>query len=143
MRPAHRRRTVAAIAAAILLGSLATSPATARPAAAPIEGSWIVTLAPGVDASTEAAALAQANGGSAGFVFRSALNGFQFSGSSAAADALRRNPNVTGVYPDHAITLTETLPYGVKRIDGSYSNVVGLPVAELYALCTEAGILVS
>jgi septum formation protein len=31
----------------------------------------------------------------------------------------------------------------VKRIDGSYSNVVGLPVAELYALCTEAGILVS
>lgn len=31
----------------------------------------------------------------------------------------------------------------VRRIDGSYSNVVGLPIAELYALCTEAGILVS
>jgi septum formation protein len=31
----------------------------------------------------------------------------------------------------------------VTRIDGSYSNVVGLPVAEVYGLCTRAGILVS
>jgi subtilisin family serine protease len=128
MRPAHRRRTIAAIAAiaaVILLVSLATSPASARPAAAPIQDSWIVTLAPGVDASSQAAALAQANGGSAGFVYHSALNGFQFSGSSAAADALRRNPNVTGVYPDHAITLTETLPYGVKRIDAYVPGTPG------------------
>jgi len=31
----------------------------------------------------------------------------------------------------------------VTRIDGSYSNVVGLPVADVYAMCTRAGILVS
>ena len=31
----------------------------------------------------------------------------------------------------------------VTRIEGSYSNVVGLPVAEVYAMCTRAGILVS
>lgn len=31
----------------------------------------------------------------------------------------------------------------VTRIDGSYSNVVGLPIAEVYAMCTRAGILVS
>jgi septum formation protein len=31
----------------------------------------------------------------------------------------------------------------VARIEGSYSNVVGLPVADVYAMCTRAGILVS
>ena len=31
----------------------------------------------------------------------------------------------------------------VTRIDGSYSNVVGLPVAVVYSLCTQAGLLVS
>ena len=31
----------------------------------------------------------------------------------------------------------------VSRIEGSYSNVVGLPVALVYRMCNEAGILVS
>ncbi|MGH9254157.1 MAG: Maf family protein [Vicinamibacterales bacterium] len=31
----------------------------------------------------------------------------------------------------------------VTRIDGSYSNVVGLPVAVVYHLCTRAGLLIS
>jgi len=31
----------------------------------------------------------------------------------------------------------------VTRIDGSYSNVVGLPVALVYDLCKRAGLLVS
>ena len=31
----------------------------------------------------------------------------------------------------------------VTRIEGSYSNVVGLPVALVYAMCTRAGILLS
>lgn len=31
----------------------------------------------------------------------------------------------------------------VRRLDGSYSNVVGLPVALVYRLCTGAGLLVS
>jgi septum formation protein len=31
----------------------------------------------------------------------------------------------------------------VTRIDGSYSNVVGLPVAVVYRMCKEAGLLIS
>jgi septum formation protein len=31
----------------------------------------------------------------------------------------------------------------VTRVDGSYSNVVGLPVAVVYRMCTEAGLLIS
>ena len=31
----------------------------------------------------------------------------------------------------------------VTRIDGSYSNVVGLPVATVYQLCAQAGLLIS
>jgi nucleoside triphosphate pyrophosphatase len=31
----------------------------------------------------------------------------------------------------------------VTRIDGSYSNVVGLPVAMVYNLCKNGGLLVS
>jgi septum formation protein len=31
----------------------------------------------------------------------------------------------------------------VRRIEGSYSNVVGLPVALVYAMCSRAGILLS
>jgi septum formation protein len=31
----------------------------------------------------------------------------------------------------------------VTRIDGSYSNVVGLPVAIVYRMCTQAGLLIS
>jgi septum formation protein len=31
----------------------------------------------------------------------------------------------------------------VTRIDGSYSNVVGLPMAVVYRMCTKAGLLLS
>ena len=31
----------------------------------------------------------------------------------------------------------------VTRIDGSYSNVVGLPIAAVYRLCKLAGLLIS
>ena len=31
----------------------------------------------------------------------------------------------------------------ITRIEGSYSNVVGLPVALVYAMCSRAGILLS
>ena len=31
----------------------------------------------------------------------------------------------------------------VTRIDGSYSNVVGLPIAVVYRMCTQAGLLLS
>jgi septum formation protein len=31
----------------------------------------------------------------------------------------------------------------VTRIDGSYSNVVGLPVGVVYRMCTQTGLLIS
>jgi septum formation protein len=31
----------------------------------------------------------------------------------------------------------------VRRVDGSYTNVVGLPIPEVYQMCTAAGILLS
>ena len=103
--------------AAILVASLATSPASARFTTPQSHDSWIVTLAPGANAASRAPALAHASGGAVGLVYRHALNGFQFKGSAAAADALRHNPAVRGVYPDYAVTLSETLPYGVQRIN--------------------------
>jgi subtilisin len=125
MPSARRRRTTAAVAAALFLVSLATSPATARPGVQVTHDSWIVTLAAGVETANTANALAHANGGSVGFVYHEALNGFQFKGSAAAADALSHNPQVRAVYPDNAITLTETLPYGVKRIDAYVPGTPG------------------
>ena len=116
MRATRSRRT-AALVAAILVASLATSPASARFTTPQSHDSWIVTLAPGVNAASRAPALAHASGGAVGLVYRHALNGFQFKGSAAAADALRHNPAVRGVYPDYAVTLSETLPYGVQRIN--------------------------
>ena len=56
-------------------------------------------------------------GGRIGQTYTHAINGFQFTGSAAAAEALRRNPNVVSVTPDRPIALTaETLPTGIERI---------------------------
>ena len=122
MRPRHHRSLVVALAVIALLISLVTPVAAADGIGKPKPGadalarnSWIVTLRAGVDAG-DAAGLARAAGGRAGHVFEHALNGFQFKGSAAAAAALERNPRVASVEPDGVLHLTETLPYGVKRV---------------------------
>jgi subtilisin family serine protease len=79
--------------------------------------SWIVRLVEAADAGREAPGLARFAGGAAGLVYRHALNGFQFRGSAAAAAALGRNPRVASVEPDRPVFLTETLPWGVWRVD--------------------------
>ena len=121
----HNRRTAAAITAAVLLVSMATGPAAAEPSSRATQGSWIVTLVPGADARLQGAALANASGGAIGLIYSKALNGFQFKGPEQGADALRHNPNVRGVFPDNPVFLTETLPYGVKRIDAYVSGTPG------------------
>ena len=122
MRPRHHRSIVVALAVLALLISLVTPVAAADGIGKPKPGagalarnSWIVTLRGGVDAG-DAAGLARAAGGHVGHVFEHALNGFQFKGSAAAAAALERNPRVASVEPDGVLHLTETLPYGVKRV---------------------------
>ncbi|MEX0709715.1 MAG: S8 family serine peptidase, partial [Chloroflexota bacterium] len=125
MRPTRRRRATAAIAAAVLLASLASGAATARPQPAGVTGSWIVRLVSGADSRSAAPGLARGVGGQVGHTYQLALNGFQFKGSEAAADALRHNPKVAAVTPDYPVFLTETLPYGVKRIDGYRTGTPG------------------
>ena len=49
-------------------------------------------------------------------MFEHAVNGFQFKGSAVAAAALAHKAQVVSVQADKGIQLTETLPYGVKRV---------------------------
>ena len=116
MRPS-RHPLFAVLISILLLVSLAV-PVTAAPPAdadAPAFDSWIVTLSARGQPS-EAGALARGAGGRAGHVYSHALQGFQFRGSAQAAAALGRSPKVASVQPDTALALTETLPWGVKRV---------------------------
>lgn len=121
MRPS-RRPVVIILAVLALLISVVSPVASAQPRAPradhdePARDSWIVTLAADADPALEAGALARRAGGRAGHVYRYAVHGFQFRGSAAAAAALERSPRVASVQPDAPLTLTETLPHGVKRV---------------------------
>ena len=112
------------VAPALALGQ-EPAPDAAEDAGALIADSWIVMLAPGGDAAVDAPGLARAAGGEVGHVYQHALSGFQLRGSAAAAQALRNNPRVLSVEPDRAIELTETLPFGVKRISAYLLEGVG------------------
>ena len=86
-----------------------SAPSCGMPAAshspAVADSSWIVMLAPRHAAPRLAAGLTRGVGGEVGLTFTHAINGFQFTGSAAAAEALRRNPDVVSVSPgpsDHA-----------------------------------------
>ena len=79
--------------------------------------SWIVMLERGANPRAAAPGLAKKAGGSVGQVYSHAIKGFQFKGSAKAAAALRKNPNVLSVTPDHAVYVAETDPFGIERID--------------------------
>jgi subtilisin len=123
MRPRHRRFPFIGIAVlALLASSIAPAAAVGGSADAKAGGkglarnSWIVLLAKGSHPSALAPTLAQAVGGRVGHVYTHAVNGFQFKGSAAAAAALETNSHVISVQKDREIRLTETLPFGVKRV---------------------------
>ena len=123
-RPRRSRRSTLAVLA-VILGLLAPGTSlAAEPPDFPQQGtdalavdSWIVTLVAGADARAEAKGLAKQAGGRLGLVYEHALTGFQLKGSAQAAEALRRNPRVASVQADHPVFLTETVPFGVTRID--------------------------
>ncbi len=121
-------RLAAGLAIAFLAAPLLASPvAAAEPSVAPFigpaaaTGSWIVQLVPGANSAAEGYGMARTTGGRLGQVYRYALRGFQFTGSSVAAAALRRHPRVASVTPDYALQLVESLPHGVERI-WAYDN---------------------
>lgn len=132
MRP-RRRQGIVLLAVLALIGSVVspTVAATHRGSTSNNDGgglargSWIVTLAPSADSTVDGPRLAQAAGGRAGLVYRHALRGFQLLGSAQAAAALERNPLVESVQPDAPLRLTETLPFGVKRVSAYVQDGTG------------------
>src|SRR3990172_9388422 len=88
------RRPLALLATLALLFTLVPAAASAAPSQT---GTWIVQLRAGVDPVTAATGLARQHGGSVGFVYRYALNGFSFRGAATAAEALARNPQVAAI----------------------------------------------
>ena len=111
------RHVLAMVATLALI--LAVIPATVS-AAPPQSDTWIVQLRAGVNPAAAAPGLAKEHGGTVGYVYRHALNGFSFHGSAAAAAALEHNPKVTLVEADAEVQLQDTqtgATWGLDRID--------------------------
>ena len=110
---------------------LTAGPTIARsePAGAPsrgvVDGSYIVTLAPGNDPAREAPGMAAKYGGRAPHVYHRALPGFSFEGSAEGAARLARDPRVRSVVPDRRVgTTAQSVPIGVRRVDGPLSGTI-------------------
>ena len=105
-----------------------------------IPNQYIVIVQDDVNPGLMASAIGASHGAQVLHTYQDAINGFSFRGSSAAADALARNPNVVSVTPDHELSAiaskkceknpgapgcgggdppaeSEVLPTGVNRID--------------------------
>src|SRR5437762_1194799 len=76
---------------------------------------WIVILTDHGDAEREAHALVQPEGGRVLAVYSHVLDGFEFSGSPAAAAALARNPRVAHVEATRSLHAVEIAPNGILR----------------------------
>jgi subtilisin len=94
-------------------------------AAAPTSG-YIVVLKGSVGSpGAVAAEQAQARGLTVGHVYRHALKGYSAAMTAADAQALRADPRVASVTPDHPVHLDQqVLPTGIDRVDGELSSTV-------------------
>ena len=118
----HRTRRLAAILglSAVAALSVAASPA----AAAPISGSYIVTLNSG-DPAGVAASDARRYGASVDHVYRYALRGYAAHMSATAAQHIASLDRVQSVVQDQTVSIdAQTLPTGINRIDGELSSTV-------------------
>lgn len=125
------------VSSVLLAGLVAPGPATAQdgssgageppspggivPAAEPVDGQYIVTLAqPSDDTGAIAEALADAHGGEVLATYDEALDGFAVGLTEAEAVELSRDPTVATVAQDSELELHETQagpPWGLDRID--------------------------
>jgi subtilisin len=105
-----RTRTVVLVAAALL--SLA-----APSLAAPAQESFVVVLQPGTqNVPAVAASLARQAGGTVGFVYEDALQGFSLTAAPAAAGGLAKNPKVAYIEADRLWSIeAQSVPTGIKR----------------------------
>lgn len=116
------RRPLTTILAMALL--LTMAPAMAAP---PLER-VIVVLKDGAGPPAEVArGLTRVHGGSIGFVYENAIQGFSLSVPAAALDGIRRNPQVAYVEPDVEVfaTGTQPVPTGINRVDADANPPAG------------------
>lgn len=121
-------RAVAVLGCLALAGTtvLTSIPASAQAPPSDERQTWIVELRPGAPARELAQPMVSPHGGRVDHVYELALNGFSFQGSSQAADALRRNPEVEDVTAASAVELVDGVPVGIMRI-GGYQTLTDSP----------------
>ena len=107
------------------VAAAAVDPIGPPPAPSAPPGTWIVTLTPGADARAEAPGLAQQHGGQVVAVYTHVFEGFAFSGSAAAADALAHNPHVTHVEESRTLHAVEIAPNGILRTSAWAAHQAG------------------
>ena len=86
--------------------------------------SWIVVMAPSAEPAFEGELLTNAFDISREFTFSNVLNGFTFRGTADSAALLRNHPWIRAVVPDGIVTLSETPPEGIRRIDADDAHLV-------------------
>jgi subtilisin family serine protease len=120
---------VRAYVVAVLVVVLATASISAgelRRVAKPVGGSYVVVVKRDAQSTPEmvAAETARGHGLSVGHIYTTALNGFSFRGSDAAARAIARDPRVEYVEENAVVvptfTQTPTPSWGLDRIDQRY-----------------------
>ncbi|HXH21494.1 MAG TPA: S8 family serine peptidase [Dehalococcoidia bacterium] len=116
-----------AAAAAFALTSVDSSPRTVAGAPERIPGRYIVLLRGNVNAAAFADAEGRRLGFTADVLYSAAVNGFAAEMPERAAQALRRNPNVSSVEQDQVVTIADqVLPTGVDRIDAEDNPASGI-----------------
>lgn len=118
--PGLTRRTW--FAATLTVGMVLMTGATglSSASASSPHATYVVVL-DGSDPDSAAADASHRYGGTLGFMYRHALNGFSMTMSASAAEALRHNPHVRSVQLDGKVSITETsqggATWGLDRID--------------------------
>jgi len=113
--------------AALMSAALAVVSVGPAAGQAPL-GTYVVVLdARAGDVGTVAGQLGRAHGGTVGFVYRHALNGFSMRMPAAAAAALVREPQVAYVEPDQEFRVSaQSLPTGIQRVFASTNAAIGI-----------------
>lgn len=112
--------TLVVCGAIVSVGSAAAQPAAQK--------TYVVVLKPGSDdVAATAAALARAQGGSTGFIYRHALRGFSIRIPAAGAAGLAHSPLVAYVEEDQEFNATaQSIPTGIDRIFAPGNASIGI-----------------